>query len=79
MRGIYREAKRQGKVVDHIVPLSGGIVCGLHCEHNLQIVSVVENARKSNKWWPDMPEEQATLFSPDLRPYQCNLALGWGN
>lgn len=41
--------------VDHIVPLKSEIVCGLHCESNLQILPGVENVAKNNRYWPDMP------------------------
>lgn len=41
-------------VVDHIVPLQSKFVCGLHCEDNLQILTVSENAKKLNVVWPDM-------------------------
>lgn len=41
--------------VDHIVPLISDIVCGLHCEANLRVVTGHENQSKSNRWWPNMP------------------------
>ena len=58
---IYKEASRIQKEtgiemsVDHIVPLISPLVCGFHCEANLQILTKSENSRKSNYWWPDMP------------------------
>jgi Uri superfamily endonuclease len=47
--------------VDHIVPLFSSLVCGLHCEANMQVIPAEENISKSNRVWPDMPKERARV------------------
>lgn len=56
IRQVYVEAKRltaeTGKLhhVDHIIPLAGKNVCGLHVAANLRAIEASENMRKHNSF-----------------------------
>lgn len=58
IEAIYAEARRLTKEtgtphhVDHIIPLQGPFVSGLHVETNLRVVTRTENLRKRNKVEP---------------------------
>lgn len=45
--------------IDHVIPLRSKLVCGLHNEFNLRVIPAVENNKKGNRYWPDMPGKEA--------------------
>lgn len=50
---LFYEAKPAGCVVDHIIPLRGKLVSGLHCSTNLQYLTATENSSKGNSFNPE--------------------------
>ena len=57
---IYEVAARDGLDVDHIVPLQGKTVCGLHVPWNLQLLTPNANKTKANRL-PSQHECIATI------------------
>lgn len=55
IKEIYKQSKRLSingikHHVDHVIPLKNSLVCGLHVESNLMIITAAENLKKSNKF-----------------------------
>jgi hypothetical protein len=71
---IYRQAELMTRttgrlhVVDHIIPLQGREVSGLHVETDLRVIEHRENARKHNAWespgWQRPGDEAALVAAP---------------
>jgi hypothetical protein len=50
IKQVYLEAALAGKSVDHVIPLRGELVSGLHVHNNLQLLTKSENSSKSNTY-----------------------------
>ena len=64
IRWAYKIAKQLTKetgisyTVDHIIPLQGKEISGLHCPQNLQVIPARENESKGNKFLPGIIPRQ---------------------
>lgn len=57
---VYKEAHELRKLrneltgvvwgVDHVIPLKGNVVCGLHVWNNFMVIPMIENSKKGNKY-----------------------------
>lgn len=65
IREFYRNCP-EGYEVDHIIPLRGEIVCGLHVLSNLQYLPVEVNRRKGNSFDP-------MQHRIDFKTFRCHL------
>lgn len=60
-RAVYA-ACPEGFEVDHIVPLKGATVCGLHVPWNLRCIPMTVNREKRSKFNQDDPESLESAF-----------------
>lgn len=49
IQAVYKLASKLNLHVDHIYPLKSPLVCGLHTETNLQLLTPMENRKKWNR------------------------------
>jgi len=59
-KALYAKAVLEGKTVDHIIPLRGEFVSGLHVPWNLTLLTDSENKSKGNKC--DLENESKVQF-----------------
>jgi len=69
MRSLYKQREELSLVtgtphhVDHIIPINGLSVCGLHVPWNLQVIPKERNARKSNQLDHELLQELYVGYS----------------
>lgn len=56
MANMHNKDEKRSYHVDHIIPLNGDTVCGLHCEDNLRVITRRENLSKRNELIPELVE-----------------------
>jgi len=74
VESIYQEARAANMQVDHIIPLTSAFVCGLHCRDNMQLLDPIENIKKGNRYWQDMPNTKDPELLKLVREFQNGLS-----
>lgn len=65
IRQIYLKCPK-GYAVDHVIPLQGDLVSGLHVPENLQYLSVADNSAKWKKFTPQFLERCTPQLLPNV-------------
>lgn len=63
--------------VDHVVPLCGTNVCGLHVPWNMRVITSVENQTKNNKLVGDLIDLSASAYRGLTDEQKTSIASGW--
>ena len=61
MKVLWQSANPAFQHVDHIVPLTHDLVCGLNVPWNVRVTTIKDNLTKSNHHWPDCPDHLCPL------------------
>jgi 5-methylcytosine-specific restriction endonuclease McrA len=61
IKAVYLAAKERRLHVDHIVPLAGRFVSGLHVENNLQLLTKSANSKKNNRFADDEQVDEINI------------------